>query len=30
LAVRWERKLRYWTGFLVFALIIFWVSRLVR
>lgn len=30
LAVRWERKTRYWKGFLTFSLIIFWVDRLVR
>ena len=29
LAVRWERKVRYWKGFLTFNLIIFWISRLV-
>ncbi len=30
LAVRWERKVHYWKGFLVFSLIVFWVERLVR
>jgi IS5 family transposase len=29
LAVRWERRVRYWKGFLVFSLIIFWISKLV-
>lgn len=29
LAVRWERRLRYWKGFLIFSLIIFWISKLV-
>lgn len=29
LAVRWERKLRYWKGFLTFSLITFWINRLV-
>ena len=30
LAVRWERKVCYWKGFLTFSLITFWVNRLVR
>lgn len=30
LAVRWERKTRYWKGFLAFSLIVFWIDRLVR
>lgn len=30
LAVRWERKARYWKGFLTFSLITFWINRLVR
>lgn len=30
LAVRWERKTRYWKGFLTFSLITFWIDKLVR
>lgn len=30
LAVRWERKVKYWRGFLTFGLISFWINRLVR
>jgi len=30
LAVRWERKTRYWKGFLTFSLITFWMDKLVR
>lgn len=30
LAVRWERRVRYWKGFLAFGLIVFWINRLVR
>ena len=30
LAVRWERKVEYWKGFLAFGLINFWINRLVR
>jgi IS5 family transposase len=30
LAVCWERRVRYWKGFLAFGLIVFWISRLVR
>ncbi len=30
LAVRWERKLLYWKGFLTFSLIAFWIDKLVR
>jgi IS5 family transposase len=30
LAVRWERRTRYWRGFLAFGLVMFWVGRLVR
>ena len=29
LAVRWERRTRYWKGFLTFSLIIFWIGKLV-
>lgn len=29
LAVRWERKSRYWKGFLTFSLITFWINKLV-
>jgi transposase len=29
-AVRWERGLKYWEGFLNAALIIFWVQRILR
>lgn len=29
LAVRWERKLHYWKGFLIFGLVVFWINRLV-
>jgi transposase len=29
LAVRWERKSRYWKGFLTFSLITFWLNKLV-
>jgi len=29
LAVRWERKVEYWRGFLTFGLISFWINRLV-
>ena len=29
LAVRWERRTRYWRGFLTFALITFWIDRLL-
>ena len=30
LVVRWERKLQYWRGFLMFGLISFWINKLVR
>ena len=30
LAVRWERRSRYWRGFLTFGLVVFWINRLVR
>lgn len=30
LAIRWERKTRYWKGFLTFSLIVFWIERLLR
>lgn len=30
LAVRWERRTRYWKGFLTFSLITFWIDRIVR
>jgi len=30
LAVRWERRVRYWKGFLTFGLVVFWINRLVR
>ena len=30
LAVRWERRVCYWKGFLAFGLIVFWIDRLVR
>ena len=30
LAVRWERRARYWRGFLTFGLVVFWINRLVR
>jgi transposase len=30
LVVRWERRKRYWEGFLNFALIFFWIERLER
>ena len=30
LAVRWERRTRYWKGFLTFGLVVFWINRLVR
>jgi hypothetical protein len=30
LTVRWERRTRYWKGFLTFSLITFWIDRLVR
>lgn len=30
LAVRWERRRRYWKGFLTFSLITFWIDKLVR
>lgn len=30
LAVRWERRTRYWKGFLIFSLITFWMNKLVR
>lgn len=30
LVVRWERRVRYWKGFLTFGLIVFWLDRLVR
>jgi IS5 family transposase len=30
LAVRWERKVKYWKGFLTFSLVGFWIDRLVR
>lgn len=29
LAIRWERKVCYWKGFLALSLIIFWVNKLV-
>lgn len=29
LAVRWERRTRYWRGFLTFGLITFWMDRLL-
>jgi IS5 family transposase len=29
LAVRWERRTRYWKGFLTFGLITFWMDRLL-
>lgn len=29
LAVRWERRIRYWKGFLTFGLITFWMDRLL-
>jgi len=29
LAVRWERRTRYWKGFLTFSLITFWLDRLL-
>jgi len=29
LAVRWERRVCYWKGFLALSLILFWVNRLV-
>lgn len=29
LVVRWERKVRYWKGFLALSLIVFWVNKLV-
>lgn len=29
LAVRWERRMRYWKGFLTFGLITFWIDRLL-
>ena len=29
LAVRWERRARYWRGFLTFGLITFWMGRLL-
>lgn len=28
-AVRWERRTRYWKGFLTFSLIVFWTNKLV-
>jgi len=28
LIARWERKLKYWKGFLNFSLIVFWVDRI--
>lgn len=28
LVVRWERRLKYWKGFLNFSLILFWVNRI--
>lgn len=28
LAVKWERKLKYWLGFLTMALLLFWVKKL--
>ena len=30
LAVRGERRIRYWKGFLTFSLITFWIDKLVR
>ncbi len=30
LAIRSERKARYWKGFLTFSLISFWMNKLVR
>lgn len=30
LTVRWERRTRYWKGFLTFSLIAFWMDKLVR
>ena len=30
LVARWERKVKYWRGFLSFSLIGFWINRLVR
>jgi len=30
LAIRWERKTRFWKGFLTFSLISFWIDKLVR
>lgn len=29
LALRWERRVRYWKGFLTFGLITFWIGRLL-
>jgi len=29
LAVRWERRVRYWKGFLTLGLITFWIGRLL-
>lgn len=29
LAVRWERRVRYWKGFLMFGLITFWIDKLL-
>ncbi|MBS4167618.1 transposase [Parachlamydia sp. AcF125] len=28
LVVRWERRLKYWKGFLSFGLILFWINRI--
>ena len=28
LVVRWERKIKYWKGFLNFGLILFWINRI--
>lgn len=30
ITARWERKVKYWKGFLAFSLIGFWINRLVR
>jgi len=29
LAVRWERRMKYWEGFLSLALVVFWAQRFV-
>lgn len=30
ITIRWERKWKYWTGFLSMSLIMFWIDKILR